>query len=118
MAQRGGMSQQVPAVDLGGLGGAVGTVLVDGLLGGDDGREGDGNAAEGQVGCEDVDLELAGKDGAGRGGRAVEEGDWRRLDDQRQPGSLVRLGLGILLVRMMPLAQAVALERIHDERVL
>lgn len=114
--------KEIPLVDLGGLSGAVWAMLMHGLLGGDNGKETHLHLVDRHVWLMHVNLQQAGDDGARGGlGRIVED-ERRRLDEHVQLGC--RLGLHLwagfwaLLERVLARAQAVALEGLHDERLL
>ena len=117
-----GLGKEIPLVNLGGLSGAIWAMLVHGLLCGDNGKETHLHLVYRHVWLMHVNLQQARNDGAGGVlGRVVED-ERRRLDDHVQLGCRLRLDLGAslwaLLERVLAGAQAVALEGLHDERLL
>lgn len=108
-------------MDLGGLGATVGAICGDRLLGGDDCEQAHLEFFDGDVWLVDVDHQLTREDGTGRSLRRVEEDDWRRLDVHVHGCRALGFHFGAALPRldgMMMLVMLVAVENVHDERLL
>lgn len=123
ITQGSGVRHELPLVDLGSLGAAVGTMLGDRLLGGDNGEEAHLKLVDCDVRLVDVEHQLTRENGTRRVLGAVVEDDWRGFDIHVQGSSRLGLdlwawfgaGLGAPLLRMV---LVVALEDVHDERFL
>lgn len=113
-----GVRQELPLVDLRGLGDAVWAMWRDWLLCGDDGEEAHLELLDCDIWLMDVDHKLSREDGASRRLRCVEEDNWGRLDAHVHGNGSLGLSLGALLVIVMVLLMLVTVEDIHDERFL
>ena len=121
MAQRCRVRQELPLVDFSGLGAAVCAVWSHGLLGSHDGKHAHFELFHRNESVMDVDHELPGEDGTGRGLWAVVENNGWRLYAHVHGSGALGLDLGALLRLVLffgMLVMLVAVEDIHDERLL